>query len=251
MASSSEDQKGNLLKSQENASVVKVVLVVAICILNAATNGMTAGYASAGAVKYTTPNATSLGEPMDENQISWFMSVYQIPNVTLCLLSGFINDFLGRKKAMLLGQFIALLGWIGSYFAHTYTFMILGRCVVGAGIGILVSTTTIYLSEISLIRFRGMLSMMNILNSALFVAVSLVCAAVVPFNTLIIIEAIPCCLFLIFATIFLPESPIWYTKKNRIGKVLLKYILVITFLNMYYNLSSRGCQEVFGMVKRL
>ena len=83
------------------------------------------------------------------------MSLYQIPNVTLCMLSGFINDFLGRKKAMLLGQFICLLSWIGIYFAHTYTFLILGRCVVWAGIGILASTTTIYLSDIALIRFRG------------------------------------------------------------------------------------------------
>ena len=117
---------------------------------------------------------------------------------------------------MALGQFICLLGWIVSYIAHTYNHLIIGRCVVGAGIGILVSTTTIYLSEISLIRIRGMLSMMNILNSRLFVAASLVCAAIVPFNYLIMIEAVPCCLFLVIGTLFLPESPIWYTKKNRI-----------------------------------
>lgn len=69
-SSSSEDQNGNLLKLQENASVGKVVLVVDICILIAASGGMTAGYATTGAVMYTTPNATSLEEPLDENQLS-------------------------------------------------------------------------------------------------------------------------------------------------------------------------------------
>ena len=51
-SSSSEDQNGNLLKLQENASVGKVVLVVDICILIAASGGMTAGYATTGAVRY-------------------------------------------------------------------------------------------------------------------------------------------------------------------------------------------------------
>ena len=53
-SSSSEDQNGNLLKLQENASVGKVVLVVDICILIAASGGMTAGYATTGAVMYAT-----------------------------------------------------------------------------------------------------------------------------------------------------------------------------------------------------
>ena len=67
MASSSSEQNkgaGNLVKLQENASVFKVVLVVAICILNAASNGMASGYATTGAVMYTTSNATSLVEPV-------------------------------------------------------------------------------------------------------------------------------------------------------------------------------------------
>ena len=33
---------------------------------------MTAGYSTEGAIIYTTPNATSLNEPLNEAQISWF-----------------------------------------------------------------------------------------------------------------------------------------------------------------------------------
>ena len=81
--------------------------------------------------------------------------------------------------------------------------------------GINVSTTNMYLSEISLIRLRGMLSIMNILNGACFVGISLFCAAVLPYNVLIQVAALPSCIFLIVATILLPESPIWYAKKGR------------------------------------
>ena len=97
-----------------------------------------------------------------------------------------------------------------------YSWLLIARCLIGAGVGIAVPTTNMYLSEISLIRFRGMLSIMNILNSALFVAVSLVLAAILPFNILIQVATLPCCLFLTVATLFLPESPIWYAKKSRI-----------------------------------
>ena len=74
-----------------------------------------------------------------------------------------------------------------------------------------------YLSEISLIRFRGMLSTLNILNANVFVFGSLFLAAILPFEVLIKVVALPACLFLILGTFFLPESPIWYTKKNQIN----------------------------------
>ena len=70
-----------------------------------------------------------------------------------------------------------------------------------------------YLSEIALIRYRGSLSTMNTVAMNLFVAVSLLCAALLPFSYFIIAAGVPACLFLSFA-IFIPESPIWYAKKG-------------------------------------
>ena len=66
------EPKSTLLSLQEHASVIKVVIVCGICTLNAASHGMTAGYSTEGAIIYSTPNATSLIEPLNETQISWF-----------------------------------------------------------------------------------------------------------------------------------------------------------------------------------
>ena len=63
---------GNLLKLQEEASVLKVVVVCAICTLNAASHGFAIGFMPQGLIVYSSPNATSyFTEALDVNQLSW------------------------------------------------------------------------------------------------------------------------------------------------------------------------------------
>ena len=62
----------NLLKLQEEASVWKVVVVCAICILNAASHGFAIGFMPQGLIMYRSPNATSyFSESLDTDQLSW------------------------------------------------------------------------------------------------------------------------------------------------------------------------------------
>ena len=185
-----------------------------ICALNAASHGLAIGFNASGAIKYSSPNATAyFTEELDENQISWFMSLLQVPNCTLTLLSGFITNLIGRKKAMIIAQILYLAGWICTYFSPSFTLLLVARCLIGAGIGMSFATTNMYLSEISLIRFRGSLAIMTTVNMNLFVAVSYACAAILSFERLTQVSALPSCLFLAFA-IFIPESPIWYAQKG-------------------------------------
>ena len=190
------------------------MLVCLICALNAASHGLAIGFNAQGAIKYSAPNATTyFTEALDENQISWFMSLLQVPNCTLCILSGFITNLIGRKKAMIIAQILYLSGWICTYFAPSFSVLLVARCLIGGGIGIQFASTNMYLSEISLIRFRGSLSIMTTVNMNLFVAVSLACAATLSFDNLMIVSALPSCAFLVLA-IFIPESPIWYAQKG-------------------------------------
>ena len=92
--------------------------------------------------------------------------------------------------------------------------LLIGRFLSGAGIGIAFPTTNMYLCEIALIRFRGSLAIMNTVAMNCFVAVALALAALIPFNMLIIVSAIPSALFLILVS-FLPESPISYAKSGN------------------------------------
>ena len=84
------DIKGNIVELQKEATLSRVVryfskiqiriffnefsqiLVSTICALNSASQGLVTGFSSAGLAAYSTPNATSLEKPLNENQISWF-----------------------------------------------------------------------------------------------------------------------------------------------------------------------------------
>lgn len=137
-----------------------------------------------------------------------------VTNFSLCVLSGFINDFLGRKKSLIFAQLLYFSGWICTYFATTFQTLIIGRCLSGGGIGIGIPSTMMYLSEISLIRHRGVLSLINSVTYNFFCCVCLALAATLPFDWLIQISALPSCLFLLLVS-FIPESPNWLTKKGR------------------------------------
>ena len=71
------------------------------------------------------------------------------------MISVFVTDHLGRKKSLILGQGFILVGWIVLYFAPKFSILILGRCLMGLGAGIIYPVTTLYLSEISLVCFFG------------------------------------------------------------------------------------------------
>ena len=72
------------------------------------------------------------------------------------MISVFITDYLGRKISLILGQVFILVGWIVLYFAPKFAILILGRCLMGLGAGIIYPVTTLYLSEISLVCFLAM-----------------------------------------------------------------------------------------------
>ena len=115
---------------------------------------------------------------------------------------------------MALAQALYASGWITTYFAPSYLYLLLGRFLSGGGIGIAFPTTNMYLCEISLIRFRGSLAIMNTVAMNCFVAVSLACAATLSFEMLIMVSAIPSLTFLLLVS-FLPESPICYAKSGK------------------------------------
>ena len=108
--------------------------------------------------------------------------------------------------------------------------LLIGRILTGLGVGIVSPAAILELSEISLIRYRGALGIMNALfawvdcpfhincikrrqihfsnTSFMF---SLVLGAFFSLEYYIILSMVPTILFLAFA-FFLPESPLWLIK---------------------------------------
>ena len=110
-----------------------------------------------------------------------------------------------------------MLGWIIVYFAKTFSVLLIGRFITNAGTGISFPVQTLQLSEIALVRMRGMLSMLSYLVMNVGNLYSLIVAANCSINTLILSLIVPSVVFLVLS-IFLPESPMWLVKKQHLDR---------------------------------
>jgi SP family myo-inositol transporter-like MFS transporter 13 len=142
------------------------------------------------------------------------------------LLGGSINSSFGRKKAALLAAAVFTLGSIILAVAWSYQSLVVGRVVVGAGVGIASLTTPVYISEIALPDARGRLVTVN----ALMVCIGQVSAGMVDglfdqvsdewgWRFMLGLAAVPS-VAMYFGFMNLPESPRWLVAAGRSGEAL-------------------------------
>ncbi|WP_067936072.1 sugar porter family MFS transporter [Alicyclobacillus kakegawensis] len=142
------------------------------------------------------------------------------------LVSGFLSDWLGRKKVLAMAAVLFALAAVGSGFTNTVTWLVVARIVGGIGIGMASVLSTTYISEVSPPYIRGRLSSIYQLATVIGIAATFfVNAAVAGSGThawdvttgwrwMLSLGAIPAIVF--FLVLFVvPESPRWLQKSGR------------------------------------
>ncbi|KAF7932121.1 uncharacterized protein EAE97_009142 [Botrytis byssoidea] len=107
-----------------------------------------------------------------------------------------IGDTLGRKRTIMLGAAINIIGAILQSSSYSLGQLIVGRLVSGLGFGALTATAPNWQSECSKAHHRGSV----VLLEGLFISAGLATAASI---------------FVLIATPHMPESPRWLVKKGR------------------------------------
>ena len=136
-----------------------------------------------------------------------------IPSMIALPISGTVVEMIGQKRTLIIGQILILLGWTVVYFAKQFLILLIGRFLMGLGIGTCLPVTILLNSEIALIKMRGTLSMMGSLAMSIGVIYSLLMAATFPLKHLFILSCVPSLIFLMLSA-FLPESPVWLMRKG-------------------------------------
>ena len=151
------------------------------------------------------------------NDVHFFIivSIPWISTMIFAIAGGSIAEFMGRKPTLILGQLCMLLGWMMVYFANHFPLALAGRFVTGIGIGITLPVQTLHLSEIALIKMRGVLSMMNYLIMNFSNIYILMVGDNCSLDLVIAMSACPSLIFFVGA-LFLPESPMWLVKKGHL-----------------------------------
>jgi len=92
--------------------------------------------------------------------ISFFVSGNPIGGLFGALLAGYVADSIGRTKSMILNFIPFLVGCILMSTAPNQYLLVVGRIVMGFGVGIGSGLTNIFLSEIAPISIRGGVGML-------------------------------------------------------------------------------------------
>lgn len=136
--------------------------------------------------------------------------------------SSVLADRLGRKRVILYADVLFVLGAALQAYSSTVFWMVIGRCIIGAGVGAASFVVPLYIAEIAPAKYRGSLVTIN----NLFVTGGQVVAYIVGwiFSTyaaeetgwrwMVGLGALPAIVQAVLVA-FMPETPRWLVKVGR------------------------------------
>ena len=181
--------------------------------------------------KCSGPSANVQGRPKMKfyRWITW-ANILKIGGITAsmpggswlgALISGYLSDILGRKKAIQIGSVIWCIGSILVCASQNIGMLIVGRIINGLSVGICSAQVPVYITEIAPPSKRGRLvgcqQWAITWGILIMFYISYGCSFIhgtgafrVPWG----LQMLPA-IFLFCAMLFLPESPRWLAKKDR------------------------------------
>lgn len=123
-----------------------------------------------------------------------------------------VADSMGRRKAFLLDSIPLLAGALLCASATGLSSILLGRALVGIGIGLSSALVPLYISEVAPTRLRGTLGSVNQLLICIGILAALVVNVMVPaqaWRSMFAISAIPPVILALGMLTVCPESPTW------------------------------------------
>jgi sugar porter (SP) family MFS transporter len=137
------------------------------------------------------------------------------------LLGGTLADSLGRRKTLILIGFIAIAGDIGSALSPNLLLLVIARIISGTAFGMASVTISLYISEISPAKARGLLVSFSTLAITSGILISFLADYAFSrsgdWRSMFALGAIPAFIQAI-GMFFLPESPRWLAKHGLIVK---------------------------------
>jgi len=136
---------------------------------------------------------------------------------------GRLSDRLGRRVTLMLTSVIFMLGALICAFAGSFETLLVGRTIVGLGIGLASTTVPVYISEVSPPKARGwQVSLFQLaITIGILVAylVDYMFAASAGWRWMLGLAVVPG-LILGLGMLYLPESPRWLAKRGQTDKAL-------------------------------
>ncbi|XP_041983515.1 facilitated trehalose transporter Tret1-like [Aricia agestis] len=151
---------------------------------------------------------------VNQSSPSWIASMAALPMAPGCFIGGWIIEKWGRRYALRVLSLPFFLGWILIATAPNLSLMLMGRFLNGISIGMLAPPMSLFISETSHPKLRGMFLAFLSFSLAIGIFVAHLIGTWVSWS----LTAAICSIFpLISAGLltFVPESPMWLLSKGR------------------------------------
>ncbi|KAF8242263.1 general substrate transporter [Wilcoxina mikolae CBS 423.85] len=148
-------------------------------------------------------------------QIGTMVAILEVGAFASSLIVGRVGDIIGRRKTILYGSMIFVVGGALQAFANGMGMLILGRIIAGVGVGCLSTIVPVYQSEISPPHNRGQLACIeftgNIVGYATSVWVDYFCSYIENHYAWRLPLFMQCLMgaFLALGSLIICESPRW------------------------------------------
>ncbi len=153
-----------------------------------------------------------------DHDIEWIVSAMMLGAAFGALGAGWLSSTLGRKRSLLLGAALFIVGSVLSAWAWSPATLMGARLVLGLAIGVLTFTAPLYLAEVASERSRG--AMISTYQLMITIGILVAFLSDTAFSHsgnwrwMLGIIAIPGALF-VLGVLTLPDSPRWLLMRGR------------------------------------
>lgn len=152
------------------------------------------------------------------HQQEWVVSAMMFGAAIGALTAGWMSYRLGRKKSILAGAILFIVGSLWSAFSPDVTSLVCARVLLGLAVGFASYTAPLYIAEIAPERYRGSMISMYQMMLTTGIMVAFLSDAALSYSgnwrLMLGVIAFPA-LVLFIGVIFLPNSPRWLAATGR------------------------------------
>ncbi|KAG8328143.1 hypothetical protein J6590_000800 [Homalodisca vitripennis] len=156
---------------------------------------------------------------LNSDEASWVSSLNALGTSFGPFLGGWLIDRVGRRWTIMLAVMINLLAWIVLLAATAVWHIYVGRLLGGISGGVLIVGIPVYVAEIAQPEVRGAVGTVLGFSLSIGCYIEFCFGPYVSYSTLIYLNFLPACLFLILFTLY-PESPYYLIRKNDISSAV-------------------------------
>lgn len=161
-----------------------------------------------------------LGKVLTSGDKELITSATSLGALIFAIFGGFLSDAFGRKWVISFANIMFIVGGAMQTGAHSLWLMIVGRFIMGWGVGLASLVAPLYLSELAPTRFRGRLVIMNVMAITIGQLVAYGIGAGLAhvrngWRILVGLSLVPSTLQMVLF-LYMPETPRFLIRENRL-----------------------------------